>query len=129
MDRCQSEQLWAIASYLAVTVFLVTHIAEGKIDHGKVPAAIVGMLVLFLVTTGFLWDRLENYYRHRHSLTKLSAKLPNAPAYMKADFGISTKLAVARGVLSKQASFWIIIYVLVLVSPFAGYWLLFEECP
>jgi len=121
MGRCQSEQLWAIAGYVAITGYAISERNDFIKAIGK-PALVTSFVVFAVVAFAFIATRFWAYYQHRYSRAEIAARLPLAPDYLKRDWNLTQHVATFRRLRAKESILWMTIFVLLLALPIAAVW-------
>jgi hypothetical protein len=107
MDRCQSEQFWAVAVYAAVNGFVVTQ------GDRIIPAIQRGYLLFALLIVGalglvFVYERLAGYYNYRNQIAQLLANETEADAFIK----------TRKSIWNPNGIVWLVVFALAFSLPF-----------
>ena len=82
MDKCQSEQAWAVTAYAAANAFVISE--KSTFTTNLSSSSIVFALgAIGFATLIFVLIRKHEYYLYRRDMARLLAKVDDAPAYMK----------------------------------------------
>ena len=107
MDRCQSEQVWALAVYAAVNAFVISEAEKFKLAFSH--CNLVWALGLCgVLTLGFLFERLKGYYRYRNQIAD----------YLKDEKDADARIKEPRSPLNWNSGIWAAIFVLAVAIPF-----------
>jgi hypothetical protein len=114
MDRCQSEQYWAIAALAATNAFVLSE-KEAFLAYLSRESLLAVLCLLSVACTVFVIARLHSYYLYRNDLADLISSEDKsepffAPKYIKEK----------KDMLSGNGTAWILVFCVFIFLPFVG---------
>lgn len=109
MDRCQSEQIWAIAAYAGINTIVISE--SEKFQSSFEPCNVVWVLgIIGFLTFLFVIERLHGYYNYRNDLAKLLKDEEFADEHIKD----------VRPKKNFNSFIWVIVFIGSIVIPFVA---------
>lgn len=111
MDKCQTEQLWAVTTLGAAQAFVLSR-SELFLTHLRREAILVCLGALCVGVLVFAIYRVHNYYEYRNDIAKLLKDQPDEPPYkyLKQD----------KGTFSAHGLIWVFGLAFVIFLPMAA---------
>lgn len=107
MDRCQAEQIWALAVYSGVNAFVISE-SEKFVDAFAHCHLLWALGVIGFLTLVFVFERLRGYYTYRNEIARLLADEPLADAIIKKQ----SSLFCSTGLI------WIFVFLIAVSIPY-----------
>lgn len=116
MDRCQNEQLWAVAAYAGACAFVISE--NGTFVAGIGRATVLWSLgIAGTVTFAFVVERKYEYYGYRNDMARVMTDVAEAPEYMKKQ----------KSAYCWNGLLWFWVFVIAIYLPFAATLACFTE--
>lgn len=118
MDRCQSEQMWALAAYAAACAFVISE-KDAFLDGFSRDRLLVGLGIAGAATLVFVLERKWEYYRYRNDMARLVKDEADAPGYMKKE----------KSPWCWNSLIWLAVFVIAAALPFGAVFYCLKEKP
>ncbi len=107
MDRCQNEQVWALAVFAGLCALVV---AEKETFLRSMSASSIqwGLGMIGLTALWFLFERLRGYYRYRNQIAR----------YLQGESVADPWIKQESHPLSANGSMWVVVFLMGIVVPY-----------
>jgi hypothetical protein len=118
MDRCQNEQMWALAAYAATCAFVISE-KDTFLEGLARGTLLIGLGIAGAAAFAFVLERKCEYYGYRNDMASLLKGEADAPDYMKKK----------KNPLCWNGVIWIAVFVIAVALPFGAAFYCLKEKP